>query len=492
MDHDERDAPHATLDPEDWTELREVAHRMIDDAFDDLQSIRERPVWQPTPDDVAKRFLDPVPRQGVGAEAAYRAYREAIAPYPMGNNHPRFWGWYMGAGTMMGALGDFLAAVMNPNLGGANHAAGLVEEQVVRWCAEMTGLPEDSSGLMTSGASIANLIGLAVARHMGAGFDVRAEGVAAAPKPLTYYASVEVHSCHQKAIELMGLGRGALRKLPVDDLYRLDIPALHDAIARDRAEGFRPVCVIGTAGTINTGSVDDLEAIADVCVEEGLWFHVDGAIGALVTLSEELAPLVKGIERADSVALDLHKWMHVPFEAGVALVRNEAAHRSAFTLTPEYLEHATRGLASGARWFTDYGLQLSRGFKALKVWLSFYERGVDVYGRLMERNVAQARYFARLVEEHDRLELMAPVGLDIVCFRYEPGGVGEVAQNDLNRELLIRVHESGAAVPSYTTIRGAYCLRIAISNHRSTFEDFDLFARTVVELGDVLHAELVA
>jgi glutamate/tyrosine decarboxylase-like PLP-dependent enzyme len=477
------DPSFETLDPDDWQAMRTIAHRMVDDAFEHVRTLRERPAWQAVPPEVAERFTTPVPREPEGAEAAYRDFLETVMPYPMGNGHPRFWAWYMGNGTVMGALGDFLAAAVNPNLGGGQHAAPLVEAQVIAWCKEMLGFPADASGLLTSGASMANLVGLTVARNVGAGFDVRNEGLRAAPQELVCYGSVEVHSSNQKALELLGLGAGALRKVAVDERYRIDLAALEHAIADDRAAGRRPFCVVGSAGTINTGSVDDLDALADLCEREGLWFHVDGAIGALVTLAPSLAPLVRGIERADSVALDLHKWMHIPFEAGVVVIRHERSHRSAFTLTPEYLEHTSRGLSGGDAWFSDYGVQLSRGFRALKIWLSFKEQGVARYGRLMERNVAQARYFADRIEREPDFELMAPVGLDIVCYRYNPGGLDDEALDDLNRELMIRLQESGVAVPSYTTLHGRYCLRIAVDNHRSTFEDFDLFVETMERIG---------
>lgn len=238
--------------------------------------------------------------------------------------------------------------------------------------------------------------------------------------------------------------------------------------------------MVGNAGTINTGSVDDLDALADLCAEEGLWFHVDGAIGALVGLAPALAPLMRGIERADSVALDLHKWMHVPFEAGMAIVRDKAAHRATFATSPAYLAQASRGLAGGAEWRSNFGIELSRDFKALKVWLSWMERGVDAYGRMMQRNVDQARYLAERVEREPLLELLAPVVLDIVCFRVRPDGWSEERIDALNKELLMRMHESGVAVPSYSTLQGKYCLRVAIGNHRSRFEDFDLFVDTLL------------
>ena len=335
---------------------------------------------------------------------------------------------------------------------------------------------------------MANFTALTVARNTNCGFDVRREGLRKAPGAPTVYASTEVHSCNQKAVETLGLGTAGLRHVPVRADYRMDLEQLEAMVAADRQSGMAPFCVIATAGTINTGAIDDLPAIADFCRREKLWFHIDGAIGAVAVLADNVRDRLRGMEQADSIALDLHKWMHIPFEAGCAMIRNPSAHRDSFALVPEYLhrEADDRGMASGAFWFSDYGLQLTRQFRALKVWMSIKEHGLDRFGRMMARNVDQARYLGRLIEAEPALELSAPIGLDIVCFRYTRDGLDTAALNALNKTILEELQESGLAAPSYTTLGGVYCLRVAISNHRSRDEDFDLLVREVVRIGDSL------
>jgi len=476
-------ADEETLDPQDWEAMRSLGHRMVDDMLSWLETVREREVWQPVPAEVKAHFQQPLPQEGEPPEAIYDDFRASILPYPMGNVHPRFWSWVMGNGTALGMLAEMLAAGFNPNMGGGEHVGIYVEQQVLDWTKQMLGFPPEASGLLVSGGSMANLVALAVARNVQAGFDARREGLQNCRQRLIFYASSEAHSSIQKAVELLGLGAESLRLLPVDDGFRIDMDVLKAAITADRAAGHQPACIIASAGTVNSGAVDPLADLADLAAAEGLWFHVDGAIGALAVLAPDLRPKLAGMERADSVALDFHKWLYVQFEAGCVLVRDEAAHRGTFSLTPEYLaSHGERGIAAGSHWPNEYGVQLSRNFRALKIWMSIREHGVEKYGRLISQNAQQARYLAALVKSTPGLELVAPVDLNIVCFRYNPGDRDEAALNVLNQEILLRLHESGVAAPSYTTLRGRYALRAAITNHRSRREDFDILVREVMRI----------
>ncbi|HYZ24098.1 MAG TPA: pyridoxal-dependent decarboxylase [Rhodopila sp.] len=467
-----------SLDPADWSDLRALGHRMVDDMFDHLQSVRDRPVWQPMPAELRQELRQPLPRAPMPVAAVYDAYRRLVQPYATGNLHPRFMGWVHGGGNPVGMLAELLAGGLNANLGGRDHAPIEVERQVIAWAAEMLGFPEDASGVLVTGTSIANLIGVLVARSAILGPDVRRHGVDATR--LIAYTSAAAHGCLPRAMEMAGLGREALRMIPCDAHGRLHIDALQARIAQDRAQGLRPFLVVGTAGTVDIGAVDDLSALADLAEREELWFHVDGAFGAIAMLAPGLRPLLAGIERADSVAFDFHKWAQVPYDAGCIVVRDAARQVAAFAADAAYLKREQRGLAGGGLWPCDLGPDLSRGFRALKVWMTLSAYGADRIGAVAQQTCDLAGVLAARVDREPELERLAPVTLNIVCFRYKEAA-GDL--NSLNVDIVADLQEAGIAAPSTTTLGGVLAIRAAIVNHRTTEADIDILVDAVLQAG---------
>ncbi len=487
--------PERGLDPDDWGAFGTDAHALVDEVCEFLRRVDERPVWRSVPADVRERLRSPVPRTGAGTTAALDAFRRDVFPYPYGSIHPRFWGWVNGSALPIGVLGDLAASAMNSNVGAFDHSAHFVEKQVLEWMRELLSFEtgsEAGDGILTSGGSQANLYGLTAALHTRGGANLRKRGLAGAP-PMTVYASLETHSSITKAVELLGIGSDQLRKLPVDGDYRVDVAALARTIAADREAGYVPIAVVGNAGTVNTGATDDLDALADLCEREQLWLHVDGAFGALAWLSESRRAPLAGMQRADSIAFDLHKWMYLPSDVGCVLVRDPLALRRAFELPAPYLAQTGGGVAAdGTGAFMDRGLELTRRFRALKVWLALKAHGAAEFAERIELNLRQTEYLVACIDASSALERCAPAPLNVVCFRYTAGDVPFEQLDELNRELLVRMQVSGIAVPSHTVLGGAFALRVAITNHRSRFSDFDVLVEAATRIGDELLAELRA
>jgi glutamate/tyrosine decarboxylase-like PLP-dependent enzyme len=472
-----------TLDPKNWTEMRELGHRMIDDMMDYLQNIREQPVWKIIPDEVKNYYDKNIPLDPQNIEDIYMEFKQFILPYNKGNVHPRHWSWVEGNGTPFGVLADLLASGMNANVTIGEHAAMYIDRQVIEWCKQMFNYPKSATGILVSGGSIANITALIVARNNLESKTIRKDGVRAIVSPLVLYCSTETHSCIQKAAEVIGIGTSGVRKIPVANDYRINIDELKKTIEIDLSEGYYPFCVVGNAGTVNTGAIDDLDSLYELCRRYKLWFHVDGAFGALAKLVPEYSKELKVIELADSVAFDLHKWMYMPYEVGCTLIKDGDAHRNAFSVIPNYLLHHERGLASGPEPINNYGMELSRGFKALKVWMSLKEHGLKKYSSLIRQNIAQAFYLESLIKEREELELLTPVTMNIVCYRYSKPGMNLDKLNFLNKEILMILQERGIASPSYTILNGKYSIRVAITNHRSRKEDFELLIEETIKIG---------
>ncbi|MBW6422683.1 cytochrome D ubiquinol oxidase subunit I [Rhizobium sp. XQZ8] len=459
----------SSLDPADWPAFRALAHKMLDDVITHVETIGQGPVWQSQPEENRERFRQSLPAGPSDLSAVLDDVRTHVMPYATGNLHPLFMGWVHGAGTPVGMVAEMIAAGLNMNCGGRNHVGIDIEHQVVRWMREAMGYPETASGLFVTGSSMANFVAVTIAKTEALGLESRRDGLVAAGRDLIAYASAEAHGCIAQAMQLSGIGSANLRMVPVDTAGRMMPSALGMMIRQDRAEGRLPFLAVATAGTVNTGAIDPLGDIAEIAARENLWYHVDGAIGAIAMLSDEMRPLFSGIEKSSSVALDFHKWGQVPYDAGFLLVREGEKQRRTFDQPAAYLQRADRGLAAGDTWPCDLGPDLSRGLRALKTWMTIETLGADRIGQSIAHTCALARHLASRLDAHPLFEVKAPVALNIVCFGICGGG------SDLVRTLVIDLQEQGLAAPSWTMIDGELVVRCAIVNHRTTETDLDGF-----------------
>jgi aromatic-L-amino-acid decarboxylase len=480
------------MPPDELPAFRRAAYALVDGVADHLAALPSRPVWQPVPDALRERLLDlPVPERAESLDDVVATALDDVLPHAMGNGHPAFFGWVNPPPSPAGILASLAAAAMNPSVVAGDHADVHLERTVVRWLAQLVGFPHaPGAGLLTSGASAATIVCLAGARSRAlaaVGHDVRRDGLAGAPR-LVAYVPAEAHSCVRRALELLGLGSGAMRDVPLDR-GRLDAEALRASIAGDRASGAVPALLVGSAGTVNTGAIDPLAALADVAATEALWFHVDGAYGAFGVLDPAIAARYRGMERADSLALDPHKWLGVPVDAGCALVRRGEDLRDAFSLVPPYLRQDA-GLPVGT--FAEYGLEQTRPFRALKTWATIAAAGRAGLAAQVARANELARELAARVEREPELELAARPETSIVAFRAHPAACPPARRDDLNRALPEAVQARGRAFVTGTVFDGRETLRACILHPDTGSEHLATLVAEVVETARALAAGLRA
>lgn len=451
-----------SLDPKDWEVFRAETRELLDHCIDLMQRADERP-WQHVPDGLEESYA-------IGQTAARGAdvmdrLREEVLPYHAGNTHPKYWGWVQGSGLSTDIAASMVAAVMNSNCGGRNHGANYMERAVIDWTRQKMGMPESAFGVFVTGTSQATAQAFAAARVKALGKEVRENGQHG--QRLTAYAAAGVHNATKKGLELIGVGSANLRLVPLKD-GQLDVDALKAMIVEDLADGALPFLIVGTAGSVDLGLYDDFHALADVAAAEKLWLHVDGAFGAWTRIAKEpYRSLSDGIERADSIAMDFHKWMYVSYDCGLCLVRDGEDLRAAFAARPVYLDGKERGVASGEPWFCDYGLDLSRGNRAIKVWMALETIGEEAFSDAITRNCALAGVMAEHVHAQPRMAL-ARDPVSNVCVFTANADLSAEEQSALNVRIAVELQESGEAVFSTTKINGTEMLRAAIVNHRTT------------------------
>jgi aromatic-L-amino-acid decarboxylase len=482
----------------DAAAFRAHGHALVDQITDLLERIPQGPVTRDEAPSAVRQAIDldgPLPEEGTDAGPLLEATAARLFAHSLFNAHPRFYGYITASPAPIGILGDFLASALNPNVGARvlSPAATEVEAQTIRWIAELIGYPSTCGGVMVSGGNMANLVCFWAARAARAGWDVRADGLTGpAARRLRVYGSTETHTWIQKAADLSGLGTAAIRWIPTDAGQRMDVGALERTIAADVAAGDRPLLVVGTAGSVSTGAVDPLPAIGAICRAHGAWFHVDGAYGGFAAASPEAPADLAGLVAADSIAVDPHKWLYAPLEAGCALVRDVDHLRAAFAYHPPYYHFEERVTN-----YVDHGPQNSRGFRALKVWLALRQVGAAGYRAMISDDIRLARRLAAAVSTAPELEATSQA-LSITTFRYVPADLAATATaaavaaylDALNQELLDRLQRGGELFVSNAVVAGRYVLRACIVNFRATEDDMDAIPGIVVRVGRAVDAEM--
>jgi len=466
-----------SLEPKDWESFKECGKQILVDLFNYIEDIDNEKVWKPMSKGTIEKLEEPIPVECQSIEESYQEFLETILKTnsPM-NIHPGFFGWVMGCGNPVGVLAEMLAAGMNSNVIGGTQVPCKVENQVIDWLKSLFGFGHYSSGVLTSGCSEANLIALTVARNQVENSKVKQQGLCGIKEKMIFYTSVERHHSVDKAIEIIGVGSNNLHLVPVNEEFQMDINALEEMIVNDQEAGYYPIGVIANLGTVNSGAVDDLSKIYEITTRENLWLHVDGAFGALAALTEKYKKLGNILNKVDSLAFDLHKWLYMPYGVGCVLVQNQKSHYETFAASSEYINHREV-------WYSDYGFELSRGFDALKVWLCMKTYGLNKYKALIEADLKKATYLGELILRYKELELLSPVSLNIVCFRYRGKKTDDEQINSINKRILMSLQFEGKVFPSETSLNGKYAIRVSIANYKCQKNNLEYLVKRVLEIG---------
>ncbi|HEX6271045.1 MAG TPA: aspartate aminotransferase family protein [Anaerolineales bacterium] len=477
-------------------EFRTMGHRLVDRIAELLESFPTRPVTTGEAPPAIREALDasrPLPDLGTDPADLMDRAAGLLFDHSLYNSHPRFWGYITASAAPIGILGDFLASALNPNTGAwfLSPMASEIESQTMRWVAELIGFPTTSGGLLVSGGNMANIVCFLAARQAKAGWDVRALGLhESKTQQLRIYCSRETHTWVQKAADMTGIGTDNIRWIPTGKDLAMDVSILREQIRADKEAGDRPFIVIGTGGSVSTGAIDDLPEIAKICREEDLWFHVDGAYGGFAAILPDAPPELRALSEADSIAVDPHKWLYAPLEAGCALVRDPEKLREAFAYHPPYYHFGVEAIN-----YLDFGPQNSRGFRALKVWLALQHVGRRGYEQMLADDIRLAKELYDLVAQQPALEAFTN-SLSITTFRYIPRDLKmgdektEEYLNQLNTELLTRLQNGGEAYISNAVIDGKFAVRACIVNFRTSLEDIEALPEIVLRIGHEVDAEL--